>query len=183
MRELETAVKTRAGCIERMVSSKLLVVARCTHPRYGPLAVVFSLNGNKLKNFLSSIKHDSRAGSLPAENKPHWLLTTNMQLAQSAGKYVTVAKRGKISKWCQAREISNCCQGQKNIQVVPRARKYPTGAKRGKTCSRCQARENIQLVPSAGKHAHGAIVKRGNRRKQPTAFCLFVCFLTNHGAQ
>ena len=42
------------------------------------------------------------------------------------------------------------------MQPVPSAGKRVTCTKGGKTCTWCQARENIQLVPSAGKHAIGA---------------------------
>ena len=40
-----------------------------TNPWYGPLTVVLPLYGYKLENFLASIKHDSRTGSLPAEKR------------------------------------------------------------------------------------------------------------------
>ena len=48
---------------------------------------------------------------------------------------------------------------RENMQSVPSAGKHAISAKRGKTCNPCQARENMQSVPNAGKHAISA--KRG----------------------
>ena len=44
------------------------------------------------------------------------------------------------------------CQARENMQTVPSAGKHANSAKRGKTCQQCQARENMQTVSSAGNH-------------------------------
>ena len=61
----------------------------------------------------------------------------------------------------------NRYRARENLQRVPSAGKHATGAKRGKTCNGCQARENMQPVPSEGKHATGAkLGKTCNRCKR-----------------
>ena len=44
------------------------------------------------------------------------------------------------------RENMQLGQAQDNMQPVPSVGKHATGAKRGKSCNRCQARENMQPV-------------------------------------
>ena len=83
-----------------------------------------------------------------------------MKPLPSAGKPVTSARAflRPVGAEDDAEDgkICNRCRARENVELVPSAEKHATGAKREKTCNWCQARENVELVPSAGKRATGA---------------------------